>query len=287
MTQLLDGKKLSRLILDEISLEVKQLQDKGFPAPGLGIITVGHDPAGQVYVRNKLKKARKTGFNTYHKHIEHSEKELIEAINEFNRNTAIHGYIVQLPLPRSIDTDKIIERIAPHKDADGFHPVSLGRIINENPVVFPATPAGIIEILRHYRIQTEGKHIVVAGRSRIVGKPLAMMLASKYPFGNATVTLIHSRTVNPEKYIRQADIFISAVGQTKVWNARHIKEGSVVIDVGINTDENGKLCGDIDFDLVKDKVRAITPVPGGVGPMTVAMLLKNTLNLYLLQLNRT
>jgi methylenetetrahydrofolate dehydrogenase (NADP+)/methenyltetrahydrofolate cyclohydrolase len=277
---ILDGRSLSKIILEEIKTEVEHLLQRNLPRPGLGIITVGNDPAGQVYVRNKLKKAGKTGFHTVHKHIENSEKELLESIEEFNTNPGIHGFIVQLPLPGGMDANAVIERINPGKDADGFHPVNLGRIINENPVIFPATPAGIIEFFKHYGIETQGKHVVVAGRSRIVGKPLAMMLASKSAYANATVTLIHSRTKNPEAYIRQADIFISAVGRAKIWNSRHISQNTVVIDVGINTDENGKLCGDVDFEDVADKVSAITPVPGGVGPMTVAMLLKNTLSLY-------
>ncbi len=280
MTHILDGKNLANHILRQLAEEVKQYTDNHYPVPGLGIITAGNDPAGKVYIKSKLKKAAAAGFATFHVHVEHSEDELIDVIKRYNADPSIHGYIVQLPLPAHIDTNRIIELIDPKKDADGFHPLNLGRIMNENPVVFPATPAGIIEILKYYDIDPASKHVVIAGRSQIVGKPLAVMLASKFPFGNATVTLIHSRTPQPEKYIRQADIFISAVGRPKVWNRMHIAENTVVIDVGINRDETGKLCGDVDFEDVKSIAKAITPVPGGVGPMTVAMLLQNTWSLY-------
>jgi len=281
---ILDGKTLSRKILDDLAEQTRHLRAQGYPAPGLGIITVGCDPAGRVYVKSKLKKAGAAGFATFHRHIEQREEALLRAIDEFNRNPAIHGYIVQLPLPDHIDSRAVIAAIDPGKDADGFHPLNLGNIMQENALIYPATPAGILRILQAYEINPEGKHVVIAGRSQIVGKPLAMMLLQKKPDGNATVTVIHSRTPQPYHHTRRADIFISAIGKPKIWKKEHFKPGVIVIDVGINASPDGNLCGDVDFEDVSQVASAITPVPGGVGPMTVAMLLENTLRLYQNQL---
>ncbi len=283
MTQILDGKKLAGILLEKLEQRIENVRKQGYPSPGLGIITAGDDPAGEVYVRNKLKKASELGFFTKHIKAESDEKKLMEIINSFNRDSKIHGYIVQLPLPENINEKKIIESISPQKDADGFHPLNLGKIITESALVYPATPFGITELFKHYQIKTEGKHIVIAGRSVIVGKPMAMMNVSKSAFGNAAVTLLHSRVENPEFYTQQADIFISSVGKPKIWKKEHFKPGVIVIDVGINTDEQGKLCGDVDFDDVKRIAKAITPVPGGVGPLTVVSLLMNVLKLYEVQ----
>jgi len=279
---ILDGKTLSKQILKEITSEVARYKLQGLPAPGLGIITSGQDPAGQVYVRSKLKKAAAAGFQTFHRHVE-TEEELLNTVTEFNEHSGIDGYIVQLPLPAGFRTDKVIEAVSPAKDADGFHPLNLGKIFYENPPVYPATPAGVIRLLQHYHISAEGKHVVIAGRSQIVGKPLAMMFLQKKAYANATVSVIHGRTSDPVSLIRQADIFISAVGKPKIWKKDHFKPGAVIIDVGINADEDGNLCGDVDFDEVKEVASYITPVPGGVGPMTVSMLLANTLQLYKLR----
>ena len=280
-SKILSGKEVSRHIKQKLAEQTALFTSKTHRKPGVGIILCGNNPASEVYVRNKLKTAEKLGFQSFFEHFGPDKNKLFETIEHFNKHPEIDGYIIQLPLPRELhlDENQILEMIDPSKDADGFHPFNLGKVLNESGDIFPATPAGILEILKYYQIPTEGKHVVITGRSTIVGKPMALLMMRKNNPGNASVTLIHSRIKEPEKYIRQADIFISSVGIPKLWNSRHIAPGTIVIDVGINRDENGKLCGDVDFEDVYPIVQAITPVPGGVGPMTVSMLLSNVLKL--------
>ncbi len=285
--KILNGKEVARYIKEKLQTGAEAFYSQTGRKPGVGIILCGDNPASKVYVRNKLKTAEKLGFATFPEIFEADSKKLLRAVERFNEHPEIDGYIIQLPLPSELglNENELLEKIDPAKDADGFHPFNLGKTLNESGDIFPATPAGILEILKYYRIPTEGKHVVIAGRSTIVGKPLALLLARRNDPGNAAVTLIHSRIKNPEEYIRRADIFISSVGIPRLWNRRHISPGTVVIDVGINRDENGKLCGDVDFEDVYPIVAAITPVPGGVGPMTVAMLLSNVLRLAFRKVN--
>ncbi len=276
----LDGRQTARHITLQLQKTVSELTALGHRPPGLGIIQVGNDPASSVYVKNKLLTARETGIKTFYLRPAPQPEALYEAIDRLNADGEVDGFIVQLPLPSGWDVQAVMERIRPDKDADGFHPLNLGRLLAGRPYIVPATPGGILRLLEHYGISPAGKHMVIAGRSNIVGKPLAVWAASNHPGGNATVTLIHSRTPEPEKLIRTADIFVSAIGKPKYWPASVIKEGAVVIDVGINRDRDGQLCGDIDPEGLDRKAYAYTPVPGGVGPMTVAMLLYNTVELY-------
>jgi len=282
--KLIDGRKSSKSIVAEIGREVEGFCREHRP-PSLRVIILGDDPASRVYVRNKIKTAGKCGIESELVELPDStgENELYAAIEEFNNDSSINGFMVQLPLPSHIDSREVIQRISPYKDVDGIHPFNLGRLVEGSPLFIPCTPLGIIELLRRYNIETEGKKAVIIGRSIIVGKPMALFLAGKLEKGNATVTICHSRTRDIGKETREADILISAVGKPEFITADMVKEGAVVIDVGVNRvdDPSAKrgyrLTGDVDFESVLPKVSMITPVPGGVGPMTVAMLMKNTL----------
>jgi len=260
MAQILDGKALSGQILENLKTDIAHTVAEGAPPPGLGILTVGNNPASRTYVRNKLKKAARAGFYTRHISLpqQATQAEVLEAVRTLNTDPAVHGFIVQLPLPQGLDEDQILSAVSPAKDADGFHPENLGRIVAGHPRIFPATPAGVMRLLRAYEIPTEGKHVVIAGRSRIVGKPLSLMMADREG-GNAAVTLIHSRVPGPERFTRQADIFVSAVGRPRLWKAGHFRPGVTIIDVGINYDEEGNLCGDVDFPSVEPMAPAPSP----------------------------
>ena len=274
---LIDGKKVAKEIRDAIGREVEQLKAQSGKVPGLATVLVGEDPASAVYVRSKNKICKELGFISL-EHIlpqDTQEKDLLALVEELNSNEAISGILVQLPLPKHIDSIKILEAIDPAKDVDGFHPVSMGRLMMGTAALAPCTPSGIIEMLDRYDVEIEGKHAVVLGRSNIVGKPVAMLLLHR----NATVTICHSRTRNLPEVTRTADILITAVGKPKMVTGEMVKEGAVVIDVGINR-VDGKLVGDVAFDEVEPKASLITPVPGGVGPMTIAMLMQNTLKAF-------
>ena len=283
--QLIDGKKISLQLQEEISAEVKKIIAAGGKQPHLAAILVGDDPASQTYVNNKVKTCEKVGFKStlikFEAYV--SEQKLLNKINELNNDDDIDGYIVQLPLPRHISEQKIIEAVKPSKDVDGFHPINVGRMVLNLPTYVSATPFGIVQLLERYKIETEGKHCVVIGRSHIVGSPMSILMARNTNLANCTVTLCHSRTQNLKEYTLNADIIIAAIGKPDFVTADMVKEGAVVIDVGINrvdddTRPNGfKLVGDVKFDEVAPKCSYITPVPGGVGPMTIASLMKNTL----------
>lgn len=274
--ELLDGKVLANDILDKLSLKVKQLDT----APNLVVIQVGNDPASSVYVRNKERTAERVGINSetvkLSKHI--TQDELLEIIDKYNHFTSVNGILVQLPLPKHIDEQVILEAISPMKDVDGFHPLNVGKLNIGQKQMIPSTPAGIMELLKANQIELEGKHVVIVGRSNIVGKPLAHLLLE----ANATVTIAHSKTKDLKHLTKQADILVVAVGQPELITKDYVKTGAVVIDVGINRTESG-LKGDVDFNNVKSKVAAITPVPGGVGPMTIAMLMNQTYQAYCTQ----
>ncbi|MFR7864323.1 MAG: bifunctional 5,10-methylenetetrahydrofolate dehydrogenase/5,10-methenyltetrahydrofolate cyclohydrolase, partial [Streptococcus salivarius] len=254
--------------------EVKEIGAAGHKPPKMVAILVGHDGGSETYVASKMKTGHELGFEDELIRFEDNvtEKELLDTIDRLNNDDSVDGFIVQLPLPKHIDEQKIIEAIDPNKDVDGFHPMNTGNLWNGRRQMVPCTPAGIMEILREYNVELEGKTAVIIGRSNIVGKPMAQLLLEK----NATVTLTHSRTPHLAKVCRQADVLIVAIGRAKFVTEDYVKEGAVVIDVGINRDEEDKLCGDVDFDQVKDKVGMITPVPGGVGPMTITMLMEQT-----------
>lgn len=274
--ELLDGKALANDILDKLSLKVKQLDT----APNLVVIQVGNDPASSVYVRNKERTAERVGIKSetvkLSKHI--TQDELLEIIDKYNHFTSVNGILVQLPLPKHIDEQVILEAISPMKDVDGFHPLNVGKLNICQKQMIPSTPAGIMELLKANHIELEGKHVVIVGRSNIVGKPLAHLLLE----ANATVTIAHSKTKDLKHLTKQADILVVAVGQPELITEDYVKDGTVVIDVGINRTESG-LKGDVDFNNVKSKVAAITPVPGGVGPMTIAMLMNQTYQAYCTQ----
>lgn len=282
---LIDGKKTSLELQEEIAKEVKELLAKGKKQPHLAAILVGDDPASQTYVNNKVKACEKVGFKSTLIQMEAyvSEQKLLAKIDELNNNDDIDGYIVQLPLPRHINEQKIIEAVKPSKDVDGFHPVNVGRLVLNLPTYVSATPYGIVHLLERYNIPTEGKHCVVIGRSHIVGSPMSILMAKNTNLANCTVTLCHSRTQNLKEHTLQADIIIAAIGKPNFVTADMVKEGAVVIDVGINRIDDAsspkgfKLVGDVKFDEVSKKASHITPVPGGVGPMTIASLLQNTL----------
>lgn len=272
MAAVIDGKAISLQIKDELKQKAAELKAKGIEIT-LAVIQVGADPASTVYVKNKKKGCEYIGIGSlsYELPESTSQQELLELIQELNERKDINGILVQLPLPAHIDEDTIIKAISPSKDVDGFHPQSVGALCIGQPGFVSCTPAGIIQLLKRSGIEIAGKECVVLGRSNIVGKPMALLLLRE----NATVTIAHSRTQNLKEVTSRADILIVAVGKPKMITGDYIKEGAVVIDVGINRDENNKLCGDVDFEDVKDKCSAITPVPGGVGPMTIAMLLNN------------
>ncbi|MBC5773231.1 bifunctional 5,10-methylene-tetrahydrofolate dehydrogenase/5,10-methylene-tetrahydrofolate cyclohydrolase [Pontibacter sp. KCTC 32443] len=282
---LLDGKKTSEVIQQEIAAEVADIRANGGKVPHLAAVLVGNDGGSVTYVTNKVLACERVGFGSSLIRYEDtvSEEELLYKIKELNNDDEIDGFIVQLPLPRHINTQKVLESIDPRKDVDGFHPINVGRMVVNLPAYLPATPYGILQLLDRYQIETDGKHCVVIGRSNIVGSPISIMMAkAAYP-GNATVTLCHRNTVDLAYHTRQADIIIAAVGKPGLITADMVKEGAVVIDVGTTrvpdaTRKAGyRLRGDVDFDNVAPKCSYITPVPGGVGPLTIAMLLKNTL----------
>ena len=272
MAHLIDGKAISQQIKDELKVEVAELNKNGI-FPCLAVVQVGQDPASCVYVNNKKKACEYIGIKSLAFELEDSitEPELLHLIAELNVNDEVHGILVQLPLPKHIDENKVIKTIAPEKDVDGFHPETVGNMCIGTKGFLPCTPAGVIQLLKRSNIQIEGKECVVVGRSNIVGKPMAMLLLRE----NGTVTITHSRTADLKAVCKRVDILIAALGKPKFITSEYVKEGAVVIDVGIHRDENNKLCGDVDFDDVVDKVSAITPVPGGVGPMTIAMLMNN------------
>lgn len=271
MYQLINGKEVAEHIKLQVKNEIKTLDLK----PALAVIVVGDNPASKVYVNNKKKACKAVGIESIEYTLPENttEEELLNVIDYCNISRCIHGILVQLPLPKHINESKILERICPEKDVDGFTAINTGKLWQGKYDLAPCTAMGIIELLDYYGYDIAGQHCVVVGRSNIVGKPVAALLLKR----NATVTICHSKTQNLSEITKQADILISAVGKPNFITWGMVKQGAIVIDVGINRDENGKLCGDVDFEDVKDKVLAITPVPGGVGPMTVAMLMKNTL----------
>lgn len=275
MAEIIDGKLVSRTVREKISCEVAEFKAETGITPGLAVILVGDNPASAVYVRNKHKGCLEVGMESFEIKMpaDTSEKELLNKIDELNYRDDVHGILVQLPLPQHIDEEKVINRISPDKDVDAFHPVNVGKIMIGNYDFLPCTPAGIMELLAYYDVDITGKECVVVGRSNIVGKPMSMLLLSK----NGTVTVCHSRTKNLAEVTRRADVLVVAIGKAGFITADMIKEGAVVIDVGINRLDNGKLAGDVDFDGAMSVASMITPVPGGVGPMTITMLLRNTL----------
>jgi len=272
MAQLIDGKLISAQIKDELKAEVAQMKERGL-IPCLAVIQVGNDPASSVYVNNKKKACAYIGIESLSYELEEtvSQDALLELISELNENEKVNGILVQLPLPKHIDENAVIQAITPAKDVDGFHPETVGNMCIGTRGFLPCTPAGIIQLLKRSNIEIEGKECVIIGRSNIVGKPMAMLLLRE----NGTVTITHSRTKDLKEVTKRADILIVAIGKPKFVTKDFVKEGAVVIDVGIHRNENNKLCGDVDFEDVAEKVSAITPVPGGVGPMTIAMLMNN------------
>lgn len=275
MELLIDGKRISKEIKDELREKMTELKEQGVERC-LAVIQVGSDPASSVYVRNKKKACEYVGVKSlsYEMPEETTEEELLGLIGQLNSRADVNGILVQLPLPKHINEDRILLAIAPEKDVDGFHPVSVGNLSIGRPGYVSCTPAGIIQLLKRSGIEIEGKECVVLGRSNIVGKPMAMLLLRE----NGTVTVCHSRTKNLKEITRRADILVAAVGKPKFVEADFVKDGAVVIDVGIHRNAEGKLCGDVDFESVAPKAYAITPVPGGVGPMTIAMLMANCVN---------
>lgn len=270
--QIIDGKAISKQIKEECRIKAEQYKEQGIEIT-LAVVQVGSDPASNVYVRNKKRACEECGIKSlsYELPEETSEEELLALIAELNADQAVNGILVQLPLPEHIDENKVIQAIDAKKDVDGFHPVNAGALSTGQKGFVPCTPAGIIELLKRSHITISGKECVVVGRSNIVGKPAALLLLRE----NGTVTMCHSRTADLKEVTRRADILVVAIGRPKFITADHVKEGAAVIDVGIHRNENGKLCGDVDFENVAPKCSVITPVPGGVGPMTIAMLMSN------------
>lgn len=277
--KIIDGKAIAQRIREDIKNKIKEYKQK----PGLAVILAGEDEASKIYVKNKEKDCQEIGFyseiHKLNKNI--SEKELINLINKLNISDKIHGIIVQLPLPEHIKEETVINTILPEKDVDGFTYINAGKLFTGNNGLLPCTPAGCVELIKSTGIEIKGNDAVIIGRSNIVGKPMAILLMQEH----ATITICHSKTKNLKEITRRADILIAAIGRSKMITADMVKEGSVIIDVGMNKDENGKLCGDVDFENVKEKASFITPVPGGVGPMTRAMLMKNTLQAFLIITN--
>ncbi|NCC50420.1 MAG: bifunctional methylenetetrahydrofolate dehydrogenase/methenyltetrahydrofolate cyclohydrolase FolD [Spartobacteria bacterium] len=281
--KILDGKAIAQEMREEIKARVAELTRQGV-IPGLGVLLVGDDPASRSYVTAKEKACDKAGMYSSEVRlpVEATREQILNVVRVFNEDEKIHGILVQLPLPESSIEQEVIETIVPHKDVDGFHPVNVGRMLLGLPAYLPCTPHGILHILKRSGIPTEGAHVVIVGRSNIVGRPLANMLTLKNDMGNATVTMCHTRTRNLADLTVQADIVIAAAGRPDTITANMIKEGAVVIDVGVNRVEDAsrergyRLVGDVDFDAIKEKASAVTPVPGGVGPMTITMLLYNT-----------
>lgn len=274
MSKIIDGKQVSADVKARIAKETAELKTKGIEV-GLAVVIVGEDPASQVYVRNKEKACEAVGFNSYKYALpeETTESELLELVDKLNNDPKVNGILVQLPLPKHLNDKVIIDNIKYEKDVDAFHPVNVGKIMIGDYSFLPCTPAGVMELIHSTGVEVAGKQCVVIGRSNIVGKPMAMLLLHE----SGTVTICHSKTNNLKEICADADILVAAVGRAKMITADYIKPGAVVIDVGMNRDENGKLCGDVDFEDCKDKAGYITPVPGGVGPMTIAMLMQNTL----------
>lgn len=283
--ELIDGKKISSQIKQELADEVAKLQAEGKKTPHLVAVLVGNDPASETYVASKVKACREVGFKStelrYSSDI--TEKQVLEVVERLNNDPDVDGFIVQLPLPEHISEEKVLFAINPLKDVDGFHPMNVGKMVTGLPSFLPATPAGIVELLKRYGIQTQGKHCVVVGRSNIVGTPMAVLMSRKDKYADCTVTICHSRTQHIEEYTRQADILIVAIGKPLFIKADMVKKGATVIDVGIHRIESAetksgfRLVGDVDFEHVAPECAYITPVPGGVGPMTIVSLLENTL----------
>ncbi len=275
---IIDGKQISLEVKDLVKEETRKLQEAGKRVPTLAVVLVGHNLASEVYVRNKEKACQYVGFGSIKIELpeEITEEALLAQIEQLNQKEEVDGILVQLPLPKHIDEAKIIEAIDPKKDVDGFHPMNIAHLFLGIDSLLPCTPYGMMVMLEKIGYDLEGKEVVVVGRSNIVGKPVALLALAK----SATVTIAHSRTKNLKEVCQKADVLITAVGKAKMFDDEYIKEGAIVLDVGINRDENGKLCGDVDFEKCKEKASAITPVPGGVGPMTIAMLLHNTLIAY-------
>lgn len=274
MAEIINGKEVAARVKAEVRNEVLRLKEKGIDT-GLAVVIVGNDPASRVYVNSKKKACEEVGINSYEYALpeETTQDELLKLVGELNADERVDGILVQLPLPKHIDENAIINAISPQKDVDAFHPFNVGRIMIGEYNFLPCTPAGVMELIKSAGIELSGKDCVVIGRSNIVGKPMAMLLLHK----NATVTICHSKTRNLKEICSKADVVVAAVGRANFVTADMVKDGAVVIDVGINRLPDGKLCGDVDFDGVKEKAGYITPVPGGVGPMTIAMLMKNTL----------
>ncbi|QQR80275.1 MAG: bifunctional methylenetetrahydrofolate dehydrogenase/methenyltetrahydrofolate cyclohydrolase FolD [Deltaproteobacteria bacterium] len=273
--QIIDGKLLALEIEGHIAKEVEEFKTKIGFAPGLAVVRVGNDEASKVYVRNKELACKRVGFHSEHHHVPEtiSENDLLKIIQALNKDSKIHGILVQLPLPKHISESKVIDTIIPEKDADGFHPMNMGNLLIGKPGTLPCTPYGVIKMLESTGVSLEGKDAVVVGRSNIVGKPAALLLLQK----SMTVTIAHSKTKNLAEVVGRSDVVIAAVGKAKMISGEWIKPGAIVIDVGINRLPDGKLSGDVDFEEAKKRAAFITPVPGGVGPMTIAMLLQNTL----------
>jgi methylenetetrahydrofolate dehydrogenase (NADP+)/methenyltetrahydrofolate cyclohydrolase len=274
--EIIDGKQIALDIRAEVKEDIKELVDKGI-TPGLATVLVGDDPASAVYVRSKRKACAEAGIKAWDHDLPAStpQPELLDLLANLNADDAVHGILVQLPLPEHIDEQTVLEAVSPEKDADGFHPTNLGRLLAGNRLVAPATPAGIQELLIRSNVETSGAEVVIVGRSNIVGKPLAALLMQKGPGANATVTICHTGTGDLAAHTLRADILVAAIGRAHAITGPMVKPGATVIDVGINRTDDG-LVGDVDFESAKEVASAITPVPGGVGPMTIAMLLRNT-----------
>ncbi|HDC6062664.1 TPA: bifunctional methylenetetrahydrofolate dehydrogenase/methenyltetrahydrofolate cyclohydrolase FolD [Staphylococcus aureus] len=274
VAKILDGKQIAKDYRQGLQNQVEALKEKGF-TPKLSVILVGNDGASQSYVRSKKKAAEKIGMISEIVHLEETatEEEVLNELNRLNNDDSVSGILVQVPLPKQVSEQKILEAINPDKDVDGFHPINIGKLYIDEQTFVPCTPLGIMEILKHADIDLEGKNAVVIGRSHIVGQPVSKLLLQK----NASVTILHSRSKDMASYLKDADVIVSAVGKPDLVTKDVVKEGAVIIDVGNTPDENGKLKGDVDYDAVKEIAGAITPVPGGVGPLTITMVLNNTL----------
>ncbi|HCC5686246.1 Methenyltetrahydrofolate cyclohydrolase [Staphylococcus aureus] len=274
VAKILDGKQIAKDYRQGLQSQVEALKEKGF-TPKLSVILVGNDGASQSYVRSKKKAAEKIGMISEIVHLEETatEEEVLNELNRLNNDDSVSGILVQVPLPKQVSEQKILEAINPDKDVDGFHPINIGKLYIDEQTFVPCTPLGIMEILKHADIDLEGKNAVVIGRSHIVGQPVSKLLLQK----NASVTILHSRSKDMASYLKDADVIVSAVGKPGLVTKDVVKEGAVIIDVGNTPDENGKLKGDVDYDAVKEIAGAITPVPGGVGPLTITMVLNNTL----------
>ena len=282
MGKIIDGKAVREYNLDKISERVAALKEKGVQ-PALAVIIVGNDPASRIYVNNKKNACERTGMRSLEFALpeETTTEELLDLIDRLNADKSVNGILCQLPVPKHIDKNAVLERILPEKDVDCFHPENVGRLSIGSGSLVPCTPMGLVKLLEYEGVDPTGKHCVIIGRSDIVGKPMAMLMLAR----NATVTVCHSKTRNLAEITNQADILVAAVGIPKFVKADMVKQGAVVLDVGMDRDENGKLCGDVDFEAVKEKASLITPVPGGVGPMTIAMLMRNTLTAAEIQNN--